>query len=208
MLPVSTLAIAGENNNAPYQVTVWAQVLFDTSGKASEIDIADESSYPARFLENIRARLANARIPAPSDEGAPATFKTGVQMNFTVTPGEAGGSVRMDGLRMSPLPTKTYYASYPKDIGGTAGWQGKITAMCTVGTEGVCTSFDVKAVPGMPESVRRYAKASLERWTFVPQEVNGKPVAGEFALNLRFETTDTMPQDFREPKFDRILRGR
>ena len=56
--------------------------------------------------------------------------------------------------------------------------------------------------------VRRYAKVSLEGWSFAPQELAGSPVEGEYILRLRLNTLDTAPQDFRQDKFLRILDSR
>ena len=199
---------ANESDGKPYLVSVWSLVLFDTSGQAKEIEIADASHYSAQFLDNVRSRLAKARIPPPQEGGAAATFKSGVRMEFLMTPSAAGGSARVVGPNVAPLPTKTYFASYPKDVAGTEGWEGVVSALCTVGVDGACSAIAVKAVPGMPDSVRRFAKASLEGWVFIPQEVNGKPVVGEYELTLKLRTMDGAPEDFRENKFDRILRSR
>ena len=206
LLPM--LSLASEQDGQPYRVTVWSLVLFDTSGQAKEIEVADASRYSAQFLDNVRSRLAKARVPPPQEGGAAATFKSGVRMEFLMTPSAAGGSARVVGLSVAPLPTKTYFASYPKDVAGAEGWEGAVSALCTVGVEGTCTAIAVKALPGMPDSVRRFARASLEGWVFIPQEVNGKPVVGEYELTLKLRTLDGAPEDFRENKFDRILRSR
>ena len=58
----------------------------------------------------------------------------------------------------------------------------------------------------MPESVRKYAKASLEHWEFEPQRLDGQPIEGEYEVRIRLETVDGKPQDFREDRFRRILR--
>ena len=208
LLLLPQLSIASDKDGQPYPVTVWAIVLFDTSGIAREIDVADESRFSAQFLENVRQQLSNAHIQPPTEDGVTATLKTGVQLVFFITPSENGGSAKIVKLQVSPLPTKTYFASYPKDVRHTRGWEGAVSAICAVGTDGTCTTINVKALPGMPESVRRFAKTSLEGWTFQPQEVNGKPVAGEYELSVKLKTRDNVPEDFRQPKFERILRAR
>jgi hypothetical protein len=193
---------------APYTVSVTASVLFAPDGTASEITVIDEARHPAAFVSNVKARLQRARIPPQQADGAPASFRTGVLMDFVVTPGEGGGKVAMSSLVMSPLPTKQYFAAYPKDISQTGGWQGSVQASCVVGVQGRCTSITVQALPGMPESVRRYARASLEGWLFQPQQLNGKPVEGEYRISMNFETLDNKPDDLRTPKLDRVLQSR
>jgi hypothetical protein len=139
----------------------------------------------------------------------PATLRSGVEIRFTVRPAAAGsGTVRVDGLSVRAMPVKTYYASYPKDIKRTGGWEGEVTGICTIGIDGRCGSIEVVALPGMPESVRRYAKASLEGWQFEPQEIDGKPVESEFKMSLRLHTLDNVPEDFRQDKFQRLLRNK
>lgn len=194
--------------NHPYRVTVWALVVFGPDGRLADMEVAEESTYPKEFVDRIRDRLSQARIQPPLDDGQPATLKSGVRIELEITPGENGGSARMLGLQMSPLPTKTYFASYPKDIARVGGWTGEVHATCNVGTDGRCSAIHVKALPGIPESVRRFARASLQEWMFMPQEVNGVPVEGEFSLAVRLNTLDDAPEDFRVPKFIRILRGR
>lgn len=200
---------AGAQGSAePYAVSVWARVLFGPDGKPAEYALVDEGKYPAKFAENVKARVARASVPAPQFEGRAVTLRTGVELRFQVTPNAEGGSVRTQGIAMGPLPVKRYYASYPKDIARSAGWEGRASAVCTVGTDGRCTQIDVTALPGVPESVRRYMKASLEQWEFEPQQLDGKPIEGEYRLTLEFTTLDSSPENFREDKFLRLLRGR
>lgn len=198
----------GQSPTEPYSVEVWANVLFGTEGKPLAYSLVDEAKYPAKFIENVKSRIAQTKIPPPQESGKPATLRTGVRLDFLVTPTAEGGQVRISGLSMGPLPVKRYYASYPQDVTKTGGWTGEVEGICTVGIDGRCKTVEVKALPGMPESVRRYAKVSLEGWSFAPQELAGSPVEGEYILRLRLNTLDTAPEDFRQDKFLRILGSR
>lgn len=207
------LALAASTSYAetpaePYTVEVWARVLFNTEGRVAEYALVDEAQYPAQFAANVKERVSKAKIEPPQDDGKPATLRSGVRLNFLVTPAAEGGSVKITGLSMGPVPTHRYYAGYPKDVGKSNGWEGEVQAMCTVGVEGRCTTVEVKALPGIPESVRRFAKASLEGWTFESQQLNGKPIEGEYAMRMRLNTLDDKPQDFRQDKFQKILNSR
>lgn len=211
----NTAAAEPAANAGPYAVFVAASVLFRPDGSAGDVIIIDEALHPAAFVSNVKARLQRARIPPQQADGMPASFRTGVLMDFVVTPGGAGpggggggGQVAMSSLVISPLPTKQYFAAYPKDISQTGGWKGSVQASCVVGVEGRCTSISVQALPGMPESVRRYARASLEGWLFQPQQLNGKPVEGDYKISMNFETLDNKPDDLRTPKLDRVLQSR
>lgn len=202
------LHAGAQDAGAPYEVSVWARVLFGTDGKPSEFALIDEDKYPAKFAENVKARIARASIPPPQVDGKPATLRSGVEMRFTVTPAGQGGTVRVDGISMGAIPVKKYFAAYPADIAATGGWQGEASGICRIGTDGRCAAIEVVAAAGMPESVRRHVKASLEQWQFEPQQVGGQPIEGEYKLTLKFNTPDAMPEDFREDKFLRILKNR
>ncbi len=208
LLALSASAAYAQTPAQPYSVEVWARVLFDTQGRATEYALVDEAQYPAQFAANVKERVARAKIPPPLDGAEAATLRSGVRLDFEVTPSAHGGSVKIVGLSMGPLPTKRYYASYPKDVAKTGGWEGEVQASCTVSPEGRCTTVEVKALPGIPESVRRFAKASLEGWTFEPQQLNDKPIEGEYTLRLGLNTLDDGPEDFRRDKFQKIFNSR
>jgi hypothetical protein len=193
---------------APYTLDVWASVLFGPDGRAQRFRVVDADRHPEAFIAQVEERLLGARIQPPLHEGRPASLRTGVQLQYRVTPREGGGDVRLQALSMAPLPTRTYFAAYPQDIGRVGGWKGAVAAVCQVGIEGRCTRIDVQALPGMPESVRRYARASLEGWAFEPQELAGQPVPGEFSLQLSFQTGDNVPDDIRWRDIDSINRER
>lgn len=205
----SVLALpAAAQATAPYTVTVWAQALFGPDGKASQFQVVDEATYPAPFVEGVKARLSRARMQPVLDQGAPATFKTGVRMDFVVTPGQGGGTVKLDGLAMEPLPIKRYMASFPGDVALTDGWDGRVDAFCLVGVDGNCKTITVTALPGMPESVRRFARVSLEQWRFEAQQVNGKAIETEVGVRFNLSAPMGAPEDFRQDKFERIQQRR
>lgn len=196
------------DSHEPYAVSVWARLLFGPDGKPAEYAIVDEDKYPAKFVENVKVRLARAVIPPPHSDGKPTTLRTGVELRFTVTRTAQGGSVRVDGIAMGPLPVKQYFASYPRDVAQSGGWQGDVTGVCTMGVDGRCRSIEVAALPGIPESVRKFMRASLEGWEFEPQLLDGHPIEGQYTLRMRLNTLDDAPEYFREDKFLRVLRSR
>jgi hypothetical protein len=74
--------------------------------------------------------------------------------------------------------------------------------------DGRCRQIEVTALPGMPDSVRRFMRASLEGWVFEPQQLDGQPIEGEYTLRVQLNTLDDAPEDFRQDKFQRLLRNR
>jgi len=208
LLFLATSARSAERVAESYVVTVWASVLFDREGKAGTISIVDKTDLSPKFIQGVEARLVQARIPPRLDQGQPATFRTGVRLLYRVTPTKEGGTVTLAGLDMAPLPRKQFVASFPKDVPRSEDWEGSVSATCVVGVDGRCKSIDVKTLPGMPESVRRFATASFTKWEFEPQALNGKPIEGAFTQKFSLLTRERGPEDFRESKFDRIDRTR
>ncbi|WP_431260972.1 energy transducer TonB [Roseateles chitinivorans] len=179
-------------------LNVWFDVLFDENGQAKEVVPIDEASQSPAFWQQMTARLQKAKIPPRQEDGKNASFRTGVRLYLNVD--KVKSTVAISSMQMVPIPTKIAYASYPKDAASNAGWEGEIKMICRVGTDGTCVQANVEMPAGMPESLRRYGRASMEQWRFQPQEVNGKPVEGEYVVQMRMKTRDDMPVDFRDPR--------
>ena len=129
-------------------------------------------------------------------------------MDFVITPGRGSGTVKLDALAMEPLPIKRYMASLPADVALTDGWDGRVDAFCLVGVDGSCKTITVSALPGMPESVRRFARVSMEQWRFEAQQVNGKAIETEVGVRFNLRAPVGAPEDFRQDKFERIQQRR
>lgn len=183
-----------------YVSEVWFDVLFDENGQAKDIKPVNESEHPAGFWTNLTQRLQSAKIPPRTQDGKPATFRTGVVFSLLVNKSgnDGKGSVTLKGLDMRPLPIKRYAAGYPKDVERTGGWTGEVMATCTIDKSGACTDVVVEALPGMPESVRKWAKISAEGWQFKPQELNGQPQVSKLSIPFTLNTLDDKPRDFRD----------
>src|SRR6185295_3396158 len=161
----------------PYSASVCAMVQFGYDGRATDIAIVDVEQYPAAFVENVRKRLEAARVPPAVVDGKPALLKSGVELRFMVTTNEkGGGTVRVEGISIGPMPKRKYLAAYPEERKGSRGWEGEVRGTCKVNPQGRCGAIEIASVPGMPESVRKYAKASLEHWEFEPQRLDGQPI--------------------------------
>jgi hypothetical protein len=191
---------------------VWADVLFGPDGRNLAFHLPDEADLPTAFADLVKRQLQSARIPSVQDsDGSPATFRTGVRMDYRLLPAsnpEENSQVQFLGLAVAPLPVKRYLASYPKDVSHQPGWEGGVKATCHVSPEGLCQKIDVQMLPGMPESVRRFAKASFDGWVFEAQRINNRPVEGEVSARFALHTRDEYPRDFRIPAFQRFIQGR
>lgn len=103
---------------------------------------------------------------------------------------------------------KRCMASYPRELLRTPGWEGGVQATCHVSPEGLCHKIDVQMLPGMPESVRRFAKASFEGWVFDAQRANDRPVEGQVSMRFSLHTRELFAKNFRVPAFERATRNR
>ncbi len=202
----TTVGAAAPPSGAPYQVDVWADALFGTDGSLQRLEVPEADQYPAAFVQRLKQQFAKARIPpVTDDQGAPATFQTGLGLYLTVTPGVgegASGTVRIDSVRVAARPVKRYAASAPADIptsGGGPGGAAQVSLTCTVQGDGSCSEVTVVNATAGSESLRRWGLASMAGWRFEPQRVNGQPVPSQWQQTLVLEVMDTMPKDFREP---------
>ncbi|MBV8033721.1 hypothetical protein [Roseateles sp.] len=189
----------GEN----YVVTLAFDASFDAEGKVTDLRPHEEAEHSAALWNNLKSRLGGMKLPpVKGDDGQPATFRTGLYVSLEVSKGSdgKGGQVRIKGLNPSPLVlVKDYYAP-PKDVQKSAGWSGDVNAECLVGVDGRCGEVKVDALPGIPQSVLRWASSSMTLWRFQPPEINGKPIAAPVRQSFSMNTRDHMPVDFREKR--------
>lgn len=111
----------------------------------------------------------------------------------------------MLGVDMAPLPTSQSFVAFPEEIARSAGFEGAMTVVCHVNVEGRCGSTDIRDAGALPQSARRWADASFERWRFEPQELGGRPVAGEYSIRVTMETEWPPREDFRQGNFLRSV---
>ena len=199
VLVVSThLAAIARASDAPYTVEIWSDATFGPDGRIQQLEVVKTPELPAVFAERVRSQLAQARIPPAKDTtGAPASFQTGVVMAYLVTPGEKGGTVRLQGMRVEPRPVKRYAASQPKGL--PANTPLSVRVQCEVGTDGRCGEVKVLESTGTYDALRRWALASARGYEFLPQRVNGQPVPATVEIDLVLTIDDLKPPDFRDP---------
>lgn len=184
-----------------YAVTVAFDASFDTTGKLVVLRAHDEAEHPAAFWNSLKTRLASMKLPpVQGDDGQPATFRTGLYVSMEITKGNGDGQVRITNLIPKPLILVKDYYGLPRDISATAGWSGDVEAQCVVGTDGRCGEVKVVALPGIPQSVLKWAGATLALWRFQPPEINGKPIAVPVQQSFSLSISDDMPVDFRDKR--------
>ncbi|HLO94777.1 MAG TPA: energy transducer TonB [Burkholderiaceae bacterium] len=182
-----------------YEAEVWLRAQFDTQGRLQSLEPQDEATQPAAVWSAIQARLAPARITPPQVEGQPAALRTGLRVSLEVlraSTEQAQSQVRIRSLQPSVLPLEMSWLGYPDDVRRTPGWDGAVTIRCKVNIGGQCGSVEVEALPGMPDSVRRWARQSAQAWRFEAQQLNGQPVAGDYSVKVNLHTKDELPKRF------------
>lgn len=195
----------------PYTIEVWSDASFGPDGRIQKLEVVKTPELPDAFVERVRSQLAQARIPPVKDGGGtPAVFQTGVVMSYLVTPaktganaGEGGATVRLQGMRVEPLPVTRYAASEPKGL--PADTPLKVRVQCDVGTDGRCGEVKILEATGTEDALRRWALASARGWVFLPQRINGQAVPATVEIPLVLTIQDLKPADFRDP---RKLQGR
>lgn len=203
-LALAALPAQANPTDQPYTVTVWSDATFGPDGSIQQLEVVKTPELTAAFVEQVRGQLSRARIPPVKDgSGTPAVFQTGVVMNYLITPGDKGATVRLQGMRMEPRPVKSYGASQPKDL--PADTPLSVRVQCEVGTDGRCGEVKVLESTGTYDSLRRWAIASARGFEFQPQRINGQPVPATVEIGLVLTLEDLKPADFRDP---RKLQGR
>lgn len=182
----------------PYTVEVWSDATFGPDGRIQQLEVVQTPELPTAFVERVRGQLAQARIPVMKDNaGAPAVFQTGVLMAYLVTPGDKGGTVRLQGMRVEPRPVKRYAASQPKGLPADTPLSARV--QCEVGIDGRCGEVKIIETTGTYDALRRWALASARGWEFLPQRINGQPVPATVEIGLVLTIEDLRPADFRDP---------
>lgn len=182
----------------PYTVEIWSDATFGPDGKLQKLDVVDAATQPAAFVERVKKQLASARIPPVVDgAGAPATFETGVRVQYLVTPAAGGGTVRMTGMAIEPRPVKRYAASEPEGLPKDTPLNARLS--CNIDPAGDCKEPKVLEADGTYAELRRWGIASLQGWKFLPQRINGQAVPTEVEVTLTLTIDNYRPADFRNP---------
>lgn len=182
-----------------YALTVALDATFDPEGRLIQLQPHEEAEQPAAFWAVLRERLAAMKIaPLLDAAGQTVGFRTGLYVQVQVKSSDGGGEVAIAGVSPGPLVLTRAFAGYPKDIAAATGWSGDVTARCTVGPQGQCGDVRVEVLPGMPDSVVRWARASLGLWRFRLPEVNGVAVSAPVTQNFHLQTSEDLPVDFRQ----------
>jgi hypothetical protein len=191
-------ASMAQTPDKPYTVDIWSDATFGPDGKLQKLEVADAATQPAAFVERVKKQLASARIPPVMDSaGAPATFETGVRVQYLVTPAAGGGTVRMTGMAIEPRPVKRYAASEPDGLPYDTPLNVRLS--CNIDPAGECKEPKVLEADGTYPVLRRWGVASLQGWRFAPQRINGQAVASEVEVTLTLRIDNYRPADFRNP---------
>lgn len=194
-------AAAADKTAAPYTISVWSDVSFNTEGGVAESRIVKEADYPAKFIDAVKAKIAAMRIAPPDVDGKPGQLRSGVRVTYLITPSASGASVSLQETLLAPLPVREIYAAFPKSLNREDSWKGRIDIRCDIDVAGQCQNPVMSTDNGsLPEDARRFARDSVSKWKFAPQTVNGRAIPGEFRMSLDITPDPRAIEDFRDPR--------
>ncbi len=183
----------------PYEVEVWADVLFGQDGKAVKVEIPDTEGQPAAFIDRLKRQLQAAKVqPRTTAEGQPATWQTGMRVVVLITPGPQGAQAKLQGISPGPRPIKRYSAPAPSDMPDND--VVNVTVQCRVKADGSCGDLKILESTGTSQGLRRWAQATVEGWRFDPQRLNGVPEEADVTLPFSIQADRSAPVEFRFPK--------
>lgn len=183
---------------APYTVSVIGEVRVDAQGLVMEWQPLPEDKQPPAFLQALRAHVLGRQIePGRDAQGQPGEMEAGLRVRVRVHPagGEGGGQVRITGLAVVPLIVDRPMRRLPPELHHLTqdDWEGRLTVVCHLSSEGLCERPKVDALPGLPEAARRYVRDTVTQWTFKPIRVNGQPLAQEVAVPFHLHVHRNSP---------------
>ena len=175
---------------------IWLDARFDKDGHVQALAPVNAAQQPASLWALLRQRLQGARIEPPQKDGQAADFHTGLWIQLEPqAAGDVAAEPRIQTLAPAPLPVKLAWLRAPREIETLPGWEGAVTVRCQVSVQGECQDIEVEALPGVPESVRRWARLSAKDWRFQPQALNDQAVEGLFVQSVRLRTRDDLPPE-------------
>ena len=179
LFPIDSI---GAEPAAPYNVTVWANAVFNEEGKVQKLDYSSLAAHAQGFLDQLRPALMRGRITPPVHNGTPASLQSGIRVTVYIIPAPTGSTFRISNLDLQPLPIKTYKPDSVFDSNGGFAAKYSLEATCEVSETGRCTEVNITTSDAVPESFRRAVRDAYKRWEFEPQRINGVAVKGKASM--------------------------
>lgn len=182
-------AIASQKDQ-PSVIEVWADVVFDTEGRASQILLVDKDRYTPALRSALMAQLSNVKVPPRTLDGQPATFETGLRVQVGL---QGGQSLSVLAVAAEPRPLTVGKIKWPELSAEENARGGSIQLSCVIDPEGACTDISIKADAGITQEVRNALRRMMRGFRFLPQKVGGQPIRGEFRLIHHFGVDSSRP---------------
>lgn len=201
LFALASLALHGDVATAdaptqPYQLTVWADVQFDETGRPTKVDFAQKDQLPAAFIQFLNGKVL-AHVIAPRTDGTTAVvFESGVMVQVEIRPEATGPSAAILEIREMPRPVRLDQAN-PIRLRLKGEWSGSFVVRCRIGVNGRCSKPEADSTANIPAEMQRMLKSIASAWRFVPQKLAGKPVEGEYETTIMVEgDTSAPPEEF------------
>ncbi len=161
----------------PQRLNVQVDTLFNTEGRVDKFEIQEAEKYTNGLRELIESHIQNARIEPISKNGVPATFRTGLLIKYQIQKADSGDAqLKFLGLSTGPILKSRPFILIDTESRPHWPWSGEVNAEFTIGTNGQCKSITITGSPNIPPSLRAWAKESISKRTYIPEEINGTPI--------------------------------
>lgn len=195
LLLAITGASATEPAEAPIAFRAQARVELDAQGVPYRAH-ADET-LPAPIRDAIEKRVLQWRFEPARINGEPRPGATTVFLDACAVPGEQGSmklamAYRRHGPGYAGGGTTPMPPRYPVDA-ARSGKQGSFRVTLEVGVDG---HANVQAIETLEGTVWPF-QSRLKEWAralrYVPEEIDGRPVATRIAMSVDFSIGDNAP---------------
>jgi TonB family protein len=143
----------------------------------------------------LRQRIAPWRFEPVRKDGKAVTGSTSLALRLRQA--DDGKGVEIVSVRAGPTQL-TVKEPYYFDNHVHAGYQGSLTIRCKVNAKRRCVDASVAESTAHPTLAENLLLA-LRKWSFEPDEVEGRPVETWITLPLCFRGNDSAPADCDAP---------
>jgi protein TonB len=157
-----------------------------------DADASDFNAKPKitpRKARRVEAPLPDIAAAAPAGNAATGSSALGSLLPGADTslaappaPAKSATKIRQGGLIVQPKLISSVPPVYPA-LAKQAGVEGDVEIQAEIGISGNVTSMKVLSGPSL---LRAAAMDALRKWRYLPAKLDGKPVADQYVVTIRF----------------------
>lgn len=183
---------ADETNTVkkPYNLVVWADLVFDENSQLTQINIPEQDSLPKPFVNFLMTSIASGSFTKPENAANNKQLESGLKVIIEIDPSTAKAKVLSQDLM--PRPIRVEQQSEPV-IRVKGDWSGHILVICLISEKGRCSKPKTDPVANAPAEFSKVLMATLGSWRFQPQKKSGKIIESEFSTWITIEADRSAP---------------